>query len=165
MNTDDMARTACLDALDARILLALDDDPNASALQVAKSLGVSRNTVHAHLQRMERNGVLGGFSRRLSPATLGRPVMAFMSLAISQHDEHRLLSQLAHIPEVMEVHFTTGDADLFVRVAVRDTTDLHRVTNAILAIPGVVRSSTRISLGTSMHYRTRPMLEQLAATR
>src|SRR5690606_17573783 len=60
-----------IDALDARILLALDDEPGATILRLAKVLGVSRNTVHARLQRMDRDGLLLGFSQRVPPASLG----------------------------------------------------------------------------------------------
>ena len=41
--------TRTLDSLDGRIILALDKDPEASALALSRTLGVSRNTVHARL--------------------------------------------------------------------------------------------------------------------
>ena len=60
-----------LDSLDGRIILALDEDPEASALALSRTLGVARNTVHARLARLERSGALRSFSRRLDPAALG----------------------------------------------------------------------------------------------
>ena len=45
-----------LDSLDGRIILALDKDPEASALALSRTLGVARNTVHARLGRLERSG-------------------------------------------------------------------------------------------------------------
>ena len=57
-----------LDSLDGRIILALDKDPEASALALSRTLGVARNTVHARLARLERSGALRSFSRRLDPA-------------------------------------------------------------------------------------------------
>ncbi|MFE9772662.1 Lrp/AsnC family transcriptional regulator [Streptomyces sp. NPDC005931] len=151
-----------IDPLDARILLALDDDPGATILQLAKVLGVSRNTVHARLQRMDRAGVLLGFSQRVSPATLGYTLVAFVSLAIGQREGAGALRLLEGIPEVVEVHATTGEADLLVKVVARDTADLHRITTAILDIEGVVRTSTAVSLFQAMPNRTRALLESLA---
>ncbi len=60
-----------LDATDARILSALDDDPAATALALSRTLGLARNTVHARLRRLESGGALGPVSRRIRPSALG----------------------------------------------------------------------------------------------
>ena len=75
VSSDRMHSMTTLDPLDARILLALDDDPDVSMLELARVLGISRNTVHARLQRLTREGVFLGFSQRISPASLGYPVV------------------------------------------------------------------------------------------
>ncbi|MEV4344597.1 Lrp/AsnC family transcriptional regulator [Actinoplanes sp. NPDC049596] len=135
-----------LDATDARILLALDADPDATVVALADRLTMSRNTVQARLRRMRDSGALGAYSRRLDPAALGYPLMAFMTLSLSQREGDRAAQQLARIPEVVEILATTGDGDLLVRVVARDTADLYRITNQIVANPSVVRTSTSIVL-------------------
>jgi len=150
-----------IDALDARILLALDDDPEASTVALARILAVSRNTVHARLQRLTRDHLLAP-SRRIPPSALDHPLVAFVSLTIAQSFEGDTASRLRELPEVVEIHSTTGEADLLVKVVARDTTDLHRITIRMLAIEGIVRSSTVISLREEMPYRTRALLEVLA---
>ena len=135
-----------LDATDARILLALDADPDATVVALAERLGMSRNTVQARLRRMQDSGALGEYSRRLEPAALGYPLMAFMTLSLTQREGDRAAKQIARIPEVVEILATTGDGDLLVRVVARDTADLYRITNLVLAAPGVVRTSTSIVL-------------------
>ena len=52
-----------VDALDARILLALDADPRATTIALADRLGLARNTVQARLKRLEENGRLREPSR------------------------------------------------------------------------------------------------------
>ena len=151
-----------IDPLDARILLALDDERNTSTLHLARTLAVSRNTVHARLQRLEREGVFQPFSQRIAPAALGYPVVGFVSLAASQSQGADAAAALAGIAEVVEVHATTGDADFLVKVVARDTEDLYRITTRILAIEGVVRSNTVISLSEVMGSRVRPLLERRA---
>ena len=152
-----------IDPLDARILLALDDHSDASILELARVLGISRNTVHVRLQRLTRDGVFLGFSQRISPASLGYPIVGFVSLSISQALGEGMAVALARVPEVIEVHATTGDADYLIKVVARDTGHLHRITNRILAIEGVVRSNTVISLSQVMGNRTRPLLEHRAS--
>jgi len=72
--------------------------------------------------------------------------MAFLSLEISQTRFSSVESGLASIPEVIEVHATTGDADLMAKVVARGTADLYRITNQILEIDGIQRTSTAISI-------------------
>lgn len=150
------------DSLDARIILALDKDPEASALALSRTLGVARNTVHARLSKLERGGALRSFSQRLDPAALGYGLMAFLSLAISQTRAGSVESGLETIPEVIEVHATTGDADLMAKVVARDTADLYRITNRILEIEGIQRTSTAISVLELMPPRFDGLLNRLS---
>jgi DNA-binding Lrp family transcriptional regulator len=151
-----------LDSLDGRIILALDKDPEASALALSRTLGVARNTVHARLARLERSGALRSFSRRLDPAALGYDLMAFLSLSISQTRTGAVEDGLAAIPEVIEVHATTGDADLMAKVVARSTADLYRITNEILEIEGIQRTSTAISVLELMPPRYDGLLARLS---
>lgn len=151
-----------MDSLDAQILLALDDEPDATALALAGRLGIARNTLSARLQRMQRSGVVREFTRRVDPALLGHGLTAFVSIALSQTDSARAMRTLRGIPEVVEMHSTTGEADLLVKVVARDTADLHRITGRILDAPGVVRTSTAISLCEEMPLRIRALIEEAA---
>lgn len=155
-----MSHMAAVDALDARILLALDDDPDASVLGLSRTLGVARNTVQARLRRLS-DTVLRGFGRRVDPAALGYPLLAFLSLRISQGSGDAAVVGLRALPEVIEIHSTSGAADLLVRVVARDTGHLYRLTNRILEIPGVERSDTAIALAELLPTRTGPLLQTL----
>jgi DNA-binding Lrp family transcriptional regulator len=151
-----------VDSLDARILLALDEDPDATALALAQRLGIARNTLSARLHRLRESGALREFTRRVDPAHLGRGLVAFVSIALSQTDSAQAIATLRAIPEVIEMHRTTGEADLLVKVVVRDTGDLRRVTDGFLAAPGIVRTNTAISVGEEMPLRLRALIEQVA---
>lgn len=151
-----------IDPLDARILLALDDDPEATTLALARSLGIARNTVHARLRRMTDGGALRNFSRRVDPAAMGYQLTAFISIAISQSAGGSAVAGLQAIPEVVEIHAMTGEYDFLVKVVARDTPDLLRLTNAMLTVDGVVRTNTAISLVEAMPMRLRSLLEAAA---
>ncbi|WP_406497667.1 Lrp/AsnC family transcriptional regulator [Streptomyces sp. NBC_01604] len=151
-----------MDSLDAKILLAIDDEPDATALALAARLGIARNTLSSRLQRMQQVGALREFTRRVDPAFLGRGLVAFVSIALSQTSSPRAMETLCGIPEVVEMHSTTGEADLLVKVVARDTADLHRITGRIVAAPGVTRTSTAISLCEEMPLRIRALIEEAA---
>ena len=150
-----------IDPLDARILLALDDDPEATTLALARRLGIARNTVHARLRRVSAHA-LRSFSQRIDPGALGYPLVAFVSVSISQSEGAAAAQVLMALPEVVEMHATTGDADLLAKVVARDTAHLHEVTTSMLTVPGVQRSSTAISLAEHLPTRLRPLLVRAA---
>ena len=151
-----------VDPLDAKLLLALEEDPEATILSLARGLGVARNTVHARLRRLSAGGAIGSFSRRVDPAALGYQLTAFVSIAISQSDGDSVIRGLSRHPEVIEIHSTTGEADFLIKVVARDIQDLHRITNAMLTIDGIVRTNTSVSLVEAMPLRLRGLLEAAA---
>jgi DNA-binding Lrp family transcriptional regulator len=152
-----------IDALDARIILALDEDPDATILALSRSLGIARNTVHARLRRLTSDGALKPFSQRFDLGALGYELVAFMSLSVSQAAPG-LVEGLLGIPEVISAHYTTGDADILLQVAAKDPRDLYRITRAILAIDGVARTSTVISLDEAVSYRPHALLSVAAGS-
>jgi DNA-binding Lrp family transcriptional regulator len=152
-----------IDALDARIILALDDDPDATILALSRALGIARNTVHARLRRLAADGALKPFSQRVNLAALGYELVAFLSLSVSQTDPG-IVQGLLDVPEVISAHYTTGDADLLVQVVAKNTRDLYRITASILAIEGVNRTSTAISLIEPIPNRPHALLRAAAGS-
>lgn len=151
-----------LDAVDAQILLARDSATDASLIEISARLGISRNTVHARLKRLRGGGALRPPSTALSPTALGRPLLAFVTVSVSQQDIDQVYAAIAAIPEVTEAHTTTGDADLMLRVVARDPVDLHRITQHIQLAPGVHRSSTAIATTEVIAPRMSLLLQRLA---
>ena len=69
----------------------------------------------------------------------------------------------AAIPEVLEVHTITGAGDMLCRVVARTNADLQRVIDAIVEVPGVVRTATVIVLAAPVKYRVLPLVHAAAA--
>ena len=158
MSTSNVKRD--LDGVDARLLLALIDEPDATTVALAQRLGVSRNTVQSRLQKLSAH-TLDSFQRRISPRSMGYEVEAFMNASIRQGYDHQTMKALSEIPEVLEIFATTGDADLRITVTALSTDDLYRVNRLILDIPGIVRTSTSVVLREFLSYRTKPLLRRI----
>jgi DNA-binding Lrp family transcriptional regulator len=152
-----------LDAIDARLLLALAQQPRAAALALAQRLGISRNTVQARLARLEHSGLLGSFERRVDPKTLGHPLTAYVTTQVTQRLLDSVAEALAGIPEVVQVQGLSGQNDLFVHVVAVDADDLYRVAGQILAIAGVERTNTALVMRELVDYRVTPLLRTLAS--
>ncbi|MBL7486828.1 Lrp/AsnC family transcriptional regulator [Frankia sp. AgB1.9] len=153
-------RATRVDDTDARLLLALADEPRATVLSLADTVGLSRNTVQSRLSRFDQHGVLASFERRIEPAALGYPLSAFIVATVTQQLLDEVAASLAGIPEVLEVFGLSGAKDLLVRVAARDGDDLYRIAGQILATPGVERTETSLVMRQLVDYRVSPLLRR-----
>jgi len=152
-----------VDDLDRRVIDVFAADPRVGVLEASRRLGVARGTVQARLDRLTSSGVITAWGPELSPAALGYPVTAFLTLEIQQAGGHDAVGgHLSAIPEVLEAHTITGAGDLMVRVVARSNTDLQRVIDLVLADPAIVRSSTVIALATQVPYRVLPLASVVA---
>ena len=154
-----------LDALDARLLLLLSDEPRLGVLECSRRLGVARGTVQARMDRLEQRGVLCGFPPAVDLAAIGYGLTAFAVLEIAQGRRSEVADRLAAIDEVCEVHATTGEGDLLVRMVARSNADLQRVIDEVVDVPWVRRTATSIALSTPVPPRVRPLLERASALR
>jgi DNA-binding Lrp family transcriptional regulator len=151
-----------MDATDARLLLALAEDPRASVMALSQRLGLARNTVQARLTRLESSGALAPLDRRVRPEALGYRLGAYVTVQVTQRGLAEVSDGLARIPEVLEVTGLSGAADLLVQVAAKDADDLWRITEQVLAIPGVQRIDTALAMRRFLDHRLAPLLERAA---
>ncbi len=148
------------DGTDLRLLLELAKDPRRTVVALAQKLGISRNTVQARMAALESRNVFLSFERRINPASLGYPLLAFISIHVQQHKLGALTNSLAQIPEVVEAFGLTGAADLLVRVVCTDAEDLFRINGKIQACDGVERTDTSLAMGELIPFRLHPLLQR-----
>ena len=152
-----------IDALDARLLRLLAEEPRIGVLETSRRLGVARGTVQARLDRLQARGVVRGFGPEIDPAALGYAVTAFATLEIRQGRGQEVKHHLATIPELLEMHTITGAGDMLCRIVARSNADLQRVIDALVSFEGIIRTSTVIAMDNPVPYRVVPLTE--AATR
>jgi DNA-binding Lrp family transcriptional regulator len=153
-------KPAVVDATDARILSALADDPRAPGIALADRTGLSRNTVQARLSKLETDGALQSFERRIDPAAVGYPLAAFILVNVTQRKLGAIAVELAAIPEVLEVLGLSGAVDLLVRAVARDGDDLYRIAGRILDIDGVEKTATSLVMRELVEFRLAPLLSR-----
>jgi len=135
-----------MDDLDRRLLGALGASTRPGVLELSRRLGVARGTVQARLDRLSASGVVAGYGAYIDLKALGFSVLAFTTLEIAQGQESVVINALADIPEVLEVHKTTGPGDLLCRVVARTNEHLHDVLEQVLSTPGILRTTTALAL-------------------
>ena len=109
---------------------------------------MSSATVHDRVGRMEEAGVIEGYHAEVDPKAVGYGVSAFVGLRVEQGREEDALDRLRDIEGVSEIHLTTGEWDVMLRVVAADTDSLRRLMfEQIAEIEGFSRSQTMIILG------------------
>ena len=149
------------DEVDLALLRLMQQEPRAGSREYARVLGIARGTVQSRITRLERAGVLASYAPQLSTGALGFSVQAFVHLHLAQGRLDDVSARLAEIPELLEAHSMTGEADMLCRVAARNNQHLELIVQQILALPGVVRTKTEIAMRTRVPYRVLPLLQQL----
>ncbi|GAA2953364.1 Lrp/AsnC family transcriptional regulator [Glutamicibacter bergerei] len=151
-----------LDDVDLKILLALIRDPRIQISELADEVAVARNTAQSRLRRLQRAEVLRAGGRDVDLSKLGYDVLAFVTLEVLHRELDTVVTSLRQIPNVLEIHETSGRGDVWVRLIATDTHQLQSGLRQILRIKGVTRSETTFALHTHLAYRTSPLLEHYA---
>ena len=144
---------ATLDRTDLDILEMLSADPRTTVVAMAEKLRLSRNTIQARLPRLDQTGGFLPYERAFSPAVLGYPLQAFVSIGVRQTELPRIIAELARVPEVVQAHGLSGSIDLLALVACRDARHLFDTDARILSIDGVERTETSLAMGEVIPFR------------
>jgi DNA-binding Lrp family transcriptional regulator len=155
--------TSPVDALDARIVSVMTQEPRVGLMEVARRLGVARGTVQARLAKLEARGVVRSLAPQLDPAAMGYPLTAFVFLQIRQGRLDEAITDLLALPELLEATAISGPSDLLCRIVARDTEHLQEIVNRLLAGSAIQRSTSSIALSQQIPYRTGPLLAAAAA--
>jgi DNA-binding Lrp family transcriptional regulator len=147
-----------VDELDARLLMTMRAHPRVGLTEVARLLGVARGTVQARVEKLTARGVIADFGPTVSLPHAGHPILAFVWLQIAQGRLAEAVEALRAVPQILEVHGTSGQHDLLCRVAARSTEHLQGIIASILASPAVQRTDTTVALSTQIPYRIDPLL-------
>jgi DNA-binding Lrp family transcriptional regulator len=156
-----MVEVIRIDRLDAELLRRLRSNARAGVAELAAQIGISRNTVLARLQRLERTEILKGYQPVIDLDAAGIPVQAFVGLELEQRQLGHVVEELSRIPEVIEITTQAGREDLLVRVAAVTLQELQRAVGEMIEVHGVRRSNTTLSVSTPLPYRVQPLLDRL----
>jgi DNA-binding Lrp family transcriptional regulator len=118
---------AGLDDLDLQIVAALRADGRLSVRALAASLHVSRANAYARIDRLEKSGVITGYTATINPQKYGYGLSAYVFLKISQQSWKRVSNQVMSIPEVDHAALVSGEHDIMLLVRTRDAAALRDV--------------------------------------
>lgn len=142
-----------IDNVDLKILALLTEDAKMPYTEVAKKVFVSGGTVHVRMRKMEEMGIVRGTTLKMDYAKMGYDITAFLGIYLeksSYYDD--VVKKLNLIPEIVKVHYTTGNYNIFVKMHCKDTKHLKDVLHdKIQTVEGIERTETIISLEESLN--------------
>lgn len=136
-----------LDAIDRRILAALQENARIANTELAAAVGLSPAPCLRRVRTLEEDGVIRKHVSLVNPGAVGLPVSVFISISLERQVEEalkRFERVILARPEVMECYLMTGDADYLLRVVCADLAAYERfVLDHLTKVPGVssIRSS------------------------
>ena len=133
-----------LDDVDFRILNALVVNGRASYAALGQEVGLSPHGAADRVRRLQRAGIITGFTAEVSLESVGRALDAFIDVRLlPKTSSERFERFVGELPAVRELAFVTGRFDYHVRVACRDAEDLNDTVRAIRTKGGAAQTETR----------------------
>jgi Lrp/AsnC family transcriptional regulator for asnA, asnC and gidA len=141
-----------IDKLDLQILSMLMEDAQIPYTEIAKKLQVSGGTVHVRMKKLIGLDVVKGSHLEIDASKLGYDICAFVGMFLEKGSLYnRIVKQLEEIPEITEIHYTTGRYGIFLKIISSNTRELRSILNdKVQPIEGIQRTETFISLEESM---------------
>jgi Lrp/AsnC family transcriptional regulator, leucine-responsive regulatory protein len=140
---------------DRAIVTLLSRDGRMSFTELARHTGLSVSAAQQRVRRLERRGVIRGYTAVIDPDSMGLPLTAFISIKpFDPAAADDAPERLAHLPAIEACHSVAGDENYILKVRVASPAQLEDLLQAIRSAAGV---STRTTIVLSTPYENRPV--------
>jgi len=137
-----------LDDTDRQLIALLRDNARATVASLAQRLHVARGTVQNRIARLEREGVIAGYTVRLKPQAEAQRIRALMTLAVEGNRTQQVLRSLRGLPQVGTLYSTNGRWDIVAELQAETLEAFDHALGAVRQIEGVASTETSILLST-----------------
>ena len=137
-----------MDTLDQQLIGLLRADARLSVATLAHRLKVSRGTVSNRIARLEKDGVIVGYTVRLRPDAQPNTIQAWMCVAVAGNETRSVIASLLGEPGVATLHDTNGRWDLLAELRASNLAELSDILERIRLIRSIQTTETSIHLTT-----------------
>lgn len=123
------------DRTDLKILDLLQRQGRMSMTELGEQVGLSTSPCSERVKRLERQGLITGYHARVDPAALGKPLLVFMEITLSQKSPQvfeAIRRELGSMPQVLECHLISGSFDYLVKLRLRAMSEYRELLGTIL---------------------------------
>jgi DNA-binding Lrp family transcriptional regulator len=133
---------------DRKLLALLRANARESTASIARKLGASRTTIQERIRRLEKSGVIAGYTVRIADNVGTRMLAAQVLLNVSARHADRVARELKALPSVMSLHAVSGIFDYVASVEAESTGELDAQLDRIGQMSGIERTQTLVVLAT-----------------
>lgn len=137
-----------LDDIDRKILSEYLKDGRLSFREIASRIGVAVGTVLSRTKKMEKEGVIKGYSVILDHEKLGYELTVVTEVTVSKGKLLEMEREIAKLANICAVYDITGLTDAIIIAKFHNREELSRFTKSILRMPFVERTNTHLVLTT-----------------
>jgi DNA-binding Lrp family transcriptional regulator len=129
-----------------KLLSLLRANARASTAELARQLGVSRTTVQSRIERLERQGVISGYTVRVDDEAERGHIRAHIMITVMPRQMAAVVRALHAMSQVRALHSVSGPFDMVALAMVPTISEMDALTDRIGAIEGVERTTSAIVL-------------------
>lgn len=134
------------DDLDRQLISLLQADARLPTADLARRLGVARTTVVARLARLQRTGVIVGYTVRLGADAAQPAVRAHVGITVQPRSGPAVIAALQRLPELVQLSSVSGEFDYIALLRAPSTQRLDALLDAIGQVEGVIKTTTSVVL-------------------
>jgi len=136
------------DSTDQRLIALLRHDARLPVATLAAKLGVSRGTVNNRLAKLQKAGVIVGYTVQLRPDAQPDQIRAWMGIDVEGNQTREVVAHLLGEPGIASLHDTNGRWDLLAELRASTMAELSQVLERIRLLKGIRGTETSIHLAT-----------------
>ena len=135
-----------LDDTDRKLLNLLRADARESVSSLARKLDLARSTVQERIARLERSGIIAGYTIRSGEDFAERQIAAHVMISVDPKMAASVTADLKKMPEVRSLAAISGTFDMMAEVAAETTAKIDGILDAIGRLKGVQKTMSSIVL-------------------
>jgi len=143
-----MKENTSLDEIDNKIVLLCSKNGKISAREMAKKIGVTVTTVITRINKLEKTGIIKGYTAILDHEKLGYELTVLVEIIVSKGKLLEVENQISVLPNTCAVYDITGETDGLVIAKFKSREDLSSFIKKILSFKYVERTNTHVVLTT-----------------
>lgn len=113
-----------MDKIDKELLRLLTENARKPLNQLAQKVFLSSPAVASRIEKLEREGVIQGYTAKVDYLKLGYPITAFINLEVQPQQKQSFYPFIAACPNVLECDCITGRYSMLIKVAFPSTQEL-----------------------------------------
>jgi len=141
-----------LDSKDIQLLDKLQENSRITNTELARHVGLSPSSTLERVKKLETSGLIDKYITLLNPRLAGYGCFTYVEVKLARHGEtpvEDFFKSIADIPEVLECHHITGEADFLLKIATKDIPSYEDlILHQLSALPNVQNLKTSVVLST-----------------